>query len=85
MAFLAGLTNTLIGKLPSLIENAEPKIEAALKPALEKMKTSNPNEAALFLQNWNMLDRVVKTSLSAPAVAGKRTKSSKKTRRIKRK
>jgi hypothetical protein len=46
------------------------------------MKASNPNEASLFLQNWNMLDRVVKTNLGV--AAGKR-KSSKKTRRIKRK
>ena len=83
MAFLAGLTNTLIGKLPSLIENAEPQIEATLGPALQKMNASNPREAALFLQNWNMLDKVVKSSLTPP-VAGKR-KSSKKTRRIKRK
>jgi hypothetical protein len=84
MAFLAGLTNTLIGKLPGLIENAEPQIEAALRPALEKMRDSNPREASLFLQNWNLLDRVVKSSLAAPVAAGKR-KSSKKTRRNKHK
>jgi hypothetical protein len=56
------------------------------------MKTKHSAEAALFLQKWNRLDGVIKNSLAVPVepvvtppTAGKRTKSSKKTRRHKKK
>jgi len=71
----------VVGKLPGLIEENEPMIESNLRMALQKMQ---PPEAALFLEHWQKLDRVVQDTLKPVPVGGKkRTKRSKRTRRNK--
>jgi len=77
-----------MSQLPTLIEKSEPQIESALRSAIQKMATY-PAEAKMFHDNWSRLNTVVEDELSkitrVPSVAGKRTKSSKKTRRSNRK
>lgn len=77
-----------MSQLPALIEKSEPQLEGALRAAIQKM-ASYPTEAKLFHDNWTKLNMVVESELSkitsSPQQAGKRTKSSKKTRRHKKK
>lgn len=81
----AGLQQRVMAQLPGLIEKSEPQIESALRSAIQQM-SSHPDEAKLFYDNWKKLNAVVDSELSkiVPS-AGKRTKSSKRTRRHKRK
>ena len=76
-----------MSQLPGLIEKSEPALESALRSAIQKM-AAYPAEAATFQMNWTKLNAVVTDELSkisSPApTGGKRTKSSKKTKRTKR-
>ena len=78
-----------MSQLPTLIEKSEPRLEGALRTAIQKM-APYPTEAKLFHDNWTKLNTVVQDELSkitapAPVTAGKRKKTSKKTRRNKKK
>jgi hypothetical protein len=78
-----------MSQLPTLIEKSEPQLESALRAAIQKM-APYPEQAKMFHDNWNKLNTVVDSELSKittapPPVGGKRTKSSKKTRRNTRK
>lgn len=79
-AFFAGLKEKVIGMLPELLRTAEPQIQASVTSAVTKME---PSKAAVVKANMQKLNDAVQ---AAPSVAGgKRKKTSKKTRRIKRK
>ena len=73
-----------MSQLPGLIEKSEPAMESALRTAIQKM-AAYPAEAKLFRDNWAKLNDVVQSELAKIVTGGKRTKSSKKTRRIKKK
>ena len=76
-----------MSQLPSLIEKSEPQLESALRTAIQKM-SAYPAEAKMFQDNWSKLNTVVREELSkisSPPTAGKRKKTPKKTRRLKRK
>jgi hypothetical protein len=67
-----------IAKIPGLIEKNEPIIEAQLTKALKIMK---PDEAALFLQNWNKVDTVVRATLKRPEVGARRKRTHRRHRK----
>jgi len=77
-SFLVGQVK---GQMVQMIESYEPTLEAGLRAQLVKLRTSNPAEAAIFVQNWKKLDRAVVESLSKPVTAGKRTKKHSRKRR----
>lgn len=72
-----------LAEIPKFIENYEPQMEQSLSSALRAMKT-NPQEAALFLQNWSKLDGIVRRELQ-PDMGGrkKRKNGNKRTKRNK--
>ena len=81
----AGLQQRVMSQIPGLIEKSEPQIENALRTAIQQM-ANHPAEAKLFHDNWKKLNVVVDSELSKIVpTAGKRTKSSKRTRRNKKK
>jgi len=82
--FFAGLNSKLMGMLPELLRTAEPQIQASVTDAVSKMP---PNKAAVVKANMQKLNDAVQAAPIAqlPVQAGKRKKTSKKTRRIKRK
>jgi hypothetical protein len=49
-----------------LIEKFEPQIQAGLRSSLKTMKAQHPEQAALFLTNWNKLNAAVNSELAAP-------------------
>jgi hypothetical protein len=67
-----------VAKIPDLIEKHEPVIESQLVSALKVMK---PEEAALFLQNWNKINAVVQSTLRAPEVGARRKRTVRKHRK----
>jgi hypothetical protein len=80
-----------MSQLPTLIEKSEPRLESALRTSIQKM-APYPAEAKLFHDNWTKLNTVVEDELRKitapappPSQAGKRKRTSKKTRRNKRK
>ena len=79
-AFLVGQLKTQMVKL---IESFEPQLEQGLRTSLISIRQSNPKEAKLFLEKWQLLDLAVAESLSKPLPGGKR--SAKRTKRHSRK
>jgi hypothetical protein len=70
-----------------LIEKFEPQIQAGLRSSLKTMKAQHPEQAALFLANWNKLNAAVNSELAtapmgAPPMGARRRV--KRTRRNKR-
>jgi len=76
------ILNALKSQLPMLIEKFEPQIEAGLRSSLKAMKTQHPEQASLFLANWNKLDAAVNSELGVAPTGGRRRV--KRTRRNKR-
>ena len=63
-----------------LVEKFEPALETGLRSSLKKMKAEHPDEAKVFLANWNKLNAAVNSELSATGArrrGGKRTKRNK--------
>jgi hypothetical protein len=77
--------NTLKTQLPVLVEKYEPEIEAKLRESLRTIKTAHPEEASIFLTNWNKLNNAVQAELSVstppPAMGGKKRKTRKHKKR----
>jgi hypothetical protein len=67
-----------IAKIPSLIENNEPLIETQLITALTSMR---PEEADLFLTNWNKINAVVQATLKRPEVGARRKRTRRRYRK----
>ena len=61
-----------VAKIPDLIEKHEPLIESQLVSALKTMK---PDEAGLFLMNWNKINAVVQATLKPPEVGARRKRT----------
>ena len=60
------ILNAVKTQLPMLIEKFEPQIQAGLRSSLKTMKAQHPEQAALFLANWNKLNAAVNSELAAP-------------------
>jgi hypothetical protein len=73
--------NTLKTQLPLLVEKYEPEIEAKLRESLRTIKTARPEEAGIFLTNWNRLNTAVQAELATPAMGGKKRKTRKHKKR----
>ena len=56
--------NTVISKLPALVEKFEPELEKGLRTGLKKLKTEHPDQAAGFLSNWSKLNTAVQQELA---------------------
>jgi hypothetical protein len=67
-----------IGKIPELIEKHEPVIESQLVQALNVM---NPEEASLFLVNWDKINAVVQRTLAPPDVGARRKRTRRRYRK----
>lgn len=67
-----------VAKIPDLIEKHEPAIESQLVSALKTMK---PEEATLFLMNWNKINAVVQATLKPPEVGARRKRTVRRHRR----
>lgn len=75
--------NTLKSQLPLLVEKYEPEIEAKLRESLRTIKAAHPDEASIFLTNWNKLNNAVQAELvtPVPAMGGKKRKTRKHKKR----
>jgi hypothetical protein len=73
--------NTLKTQLPVLVEKYEPEIEAKLRESLRTIKAAHPDEASIFLTNWNKLNNAVQAELATPAMGGKKRKTRKHKKR----
>jgi hypothetical protein len=62
------ILNAVKTQLPMLIEKFEPQIQAGLRASLKTMKAQHPEQAALFLTNWNKLNAAVNSELAPPPV-----------------
>jgi hypothetical protein len=62
--------NAVQSQLTTLIEKYEPQLETSLRNTLTNIKQSNPNEAALFLQQWTKLNNAVQETLGQPTMGG---------------
>lgn len=69
---------TLKSQLPLLVEKYEPEIEAKLRESLRTIKTAHPDEASIFLTNWNKLNSAVQAELTAPSSMGGRKRKTRK-------
>lgn len=73
--------NTLKSQLPLLVEKYEPEIEAKLRESLRTIKAAHPEEASIFLTNWNRLNTAVQSELAVPTIGGKKRKTRKHKKR----
>lgn len=55
----------------ALISRFEPALESGLKSSIESLQTNHPEQAKLFLSNWDKLDTAVRSQFTTK-VAGKR-------------
>lgn len=62
--------NTIKSQLPMLVEKYEPEIEIKLRDSLKAIKATHPEEAGIFLTNWNKLNNAVQQELAAPPTMG---------------
>ncbi len=74
--------NAVQSQLPKLIELYEPQVEAKLIQTLQDLKSTNPNEVALFYTNWQKLNGAVQKAL-APSAGKRRQKRTHTIRRRK--
>ena len=90
---LSGLKSAAIAQIPGLIETAKPQIKEALVKQVSKLP---PGKVTMLSNNLGELKAAVDTAAAqqvsamqtqapAPVTAGKRKKTSKKTRRNKKK
>ncbi len=76
-SFFSGLKSQAISMLPTLIEQAGPQIEGAVKQAMAKM---SPQQKAIFSSNLNRINGVVQQEMRKPSppaarVAGNRKRT----------
>lgn len=70
LSSLSSLSGAVVPTLFKVLEEKEPAIEAQIVDTMKRIKSSNPSEYALFLENWRKLNRAVEASSieqSAPA------------------
>lgn len=62
------MTTYIASKLVPVIMQAEPKLQSSLESALIALRTKNPQQAAMFLEQWNKLNASVQRAIASPSV-----------------
>lgn len=62
LSSLSSLSGAVVPTLFKVLEQNEPEIEAQIVDTMKRIKSSNPSEYALFLENWRKLNRAIEAS-----------------------
>lgn len=62
LSSLSGLSGAVVPTLFKVLEENEPQIESKIVEKLKGIKTSNPTEYGVFLENWRKLNRAIEAS-----------------------